>query len=113
MVIVILHHWVMPDKMAQARVRIDENGDAMAAAPGFRFRYRIENPDEPLKISTLTAWADDASHHNFRNAKMARDAANGIVAPYDRVEREVFQVKHAHSGFPEPSRNPLLPTGAP
>jgi heme-degrading monooxygenase HmoA len=86
--------------LAEARARIDGNGDAMSASPGFRFRYRIENENTPLRVSTVTGWDDVQSHQNFRNAKIARDAAAGTVNPYDRVENEVFMVQHAHNDHP-------------
>jgi hypothetical protein len=42
MIIVIVHHWCKSDMIGAGRQRIDKAANEMTSAPGFRFRYRID-----------------------------------------------------------------------
>lgn len=95
MIIAIVHHWCKPDKVDAAREHIDHNGDKMATAPGFLFRYRIEPPGDPLKVSTVTAWADETALQAYRAANPPADPADPD-RPFARIENETFVVRHAH-----------------
>ena len=52
------------------------------------------------------------AHPKVRAVRVSTEKPD-VYPDCESVGVEVFQVKRAHSGFPEPSRNPLLPTGAP
>ena len=56
MFIRIVHHWAKPGQTEDGRRFIDENGVKMEKAPGFKYRYRLEPPEGPTIITTLTAW---------------------------------------------------------
>lgn len=96
MYVVIVHHWCKPDMVEQARKRIDSNGDAMSRCSGFITRYRIEKPEEPLKVSTVTVWADEASNAGWQADKKSRAAESNTVSPYERWLNEAFHVRHTH-----------------
>ena len=96
MIIVTVDHWCKAGMVEQARERIDRNGDDMAKWQGFLFRHRIEKADEPSRVSTVTAWADETSYRDYRDAKKAKDAAVGAPSPYERVLNQIFSVKQSH-----------------
>jgi len=100
MIIVIVHHWCKPDAVDAALRRVDENGDSAAAAPGFLFRYRLARPEEPLRLSTVNAWTSRAAYKAWDDAKRARDKANGVPSPYERVLNEIFEVGNVHGELP-------------
>lgn len=94
MFMVIVHHWCKVGMLDAACDRIDRNGDAMASVPGFRFRYRLEDPGAPLKVSTVTAWSHEADYQEWlaRKGLMAAEAES----PYEKVENSVHVVARAH-----------------
>jgi len=96
MYVVIVHHWCKPDMVEQARQRIDTNGDAMSRCPGFITRHRIEKPEEPLKISTVTVWLDEASNAGWQADKKTRAGDGNSVSPYERWVNEAFHVRRTH-----------------
>ena len=95
MIIAIVHHWCKPDKVDVAREHIDHNGARMAKAPGFLFRYRIEPPEDPMKVSTVTAWVDEAALKTYRAANPGGDP-NDPNRPFARIESENFVVRSAY-----------------
>ena len=99
MIVVISHHWCKPNMEALAREKIDQSGNIMESAPGFLYRYRIEPPADPTQISTMTAWADEASYRSYRAARKPSDPKDPSV-PYARVASEVFDVQRVH-GHPQ------------
>lgn len=100
MIIVIVHHWCKPDMVEVARRRIDENGDLAATAPGMLFRYRLERPEEPLRISTVSAWTSREAYRAATEMKNAKDAAAKLESPYERALNEVFEVVNVHGDLP-------------
>jgi heme-degrading monooxygenase HmoA len=100
MIVVIVHHWCKPDMVDAARRRVDENGDSSAAAPGFLFRYRLARPDEPLRMSTVTAWTSAEAYRQWKDERNKYDAAAGAVSPYERAVNEIFEVKRTHGDVP-------------
>ena len=100
MIIVVVHHWCKPDLVDAARRRVDENGDLAAAAPGFLFRYRLERPEEPLRISTVSAWTTREAYRAATEVKNAKDKAANLESPYERALNEVFEVANVHGELP-------------
>jgi heme-degrading monooxygenase HmoA len=99
-IIVIVHHWCKPDAVDAALRRVDENGDSSAAAPGFLFRYRLHRPEESLRLSTVTAWTSREAYKTWDDQKRARDKANNVVSPYEKVLNEIFEVGNVHGELP-------------
>ncbi|HEU0072299.1 MAG TPA: antibiotic biosynthesis monooxygenase [Alphaproteobacteria bacterium] len=98
MFVVIVNHWCKPGKADVARARIDKNGEDMVAAKGFLYRYRMENPAEPDKVSTVTAWTEEAHYRVFKDwqrAEAAKAPSPG-ESPYEKVVNETFDVKKEH-----------------
>jgi heme-degrading monooxygenase HmoA len=94
----IARHWCKPGQIDAGRDFIDRQGSAQASAPGFRFRYRLEPPEGPGIIATVTAWEDQAAFEKFRaGATTDRSAA---TYPFERVEDETFVVKSAFGRDP-------------
>jgi heme-degrading monooxygenase HmoA len=100
MIIVVVHHWCKPDMVDAARRRVDENGDLAASAPGFLFRYRLERPEEPLRISTVSAWTTREAYRAATEAKNVKDKAANLESPYERALNEVFEVANVHGELP-------------
>ena len=79
----------------------------MSKRPGFLYRHRIESPKEPMKISTVTAWTDEASYKAWDQWKKARDAAAGpdnelsAAVLFERAENEQYQVVLSHQPAPQ------------
>jgi heme-degrading monooxygenase HmoA len=96
MYVVIVHHWCKPDMVEQARMRIDSNGEAMSRCKGFIARYRMEKPDEPLKISTVTVWADSGANDAWQSQKKSAAAGSNAPSPYERWQNEAFHVAKFH-----------------
>jgi heme-degrading monooxygenase HmoA len=101
MIVVIVHHWCKPDAAGAALKRVDDNGDSSAAAPGFLFRYRLHHPAEPLRLSTVSAWTSVEAYKTWDDEKRARDRANNVVSPYERVVNEQFEVGRVHGELPD------------
>lgn len=102
MIIVVVHHWVKAGMMDAARHRIDTNGDSSAQAPGFLFRYRMEKPDEPERISTVSGWMSREAYRAWKDAQNARDASAGAESPYARALNEIFEVERVLGEVPSP-----------
>ncbi len=97
MFVVIVNHWCKPGKADIARARIDHNGDEMKAAEGFVSRYRLESPNDPNKVSTVTVWTEGALYHKFKDAQRKQAAAAAPTeSPYERVVNETFEVMKEH-----------------
>lgn len=100
MIIVIVHHWCKPDMVEAARTRIAGNAELAAAQPGFLFRYRLERPEEPLRLSTVSAWTTREAFRAADEVKKAKDRANPFPSPYERVLNEIFEVAGVHGRLP-------------
>jgi heme-degrading monooxygenase HmoA len=108
MFIVVVRHWCRPGMVERARRRVDGNGELMARRAGFVYRHRIETPEDPARVSTITAWADEASCVAWDEWKKARDAAAGpdaelsAAALFERVESERYHVVVSHEPAAQP-----------
>ena len=108
MFMVIVNHWCKAGMMDRARKRLDTNGELMAGRPGFLYRHRLETPKEPNRLSTVTAWVDEASYKSWDAWKKARDAAAGPDAElsasllFEKAENLQFHVALSH----EPALQP-------
>ncbi len=102
MIVVIVHHWCKPGMVEAALARVDENGDLAASAPGFLFRYRLERPDEPLRVSTVSGWTSREAYRAATEAKNAKDKAANLESPYERALNEVFEVANVHGDVHAP-----------
>ena len=98
MFIVIVNHWCKPGKAEAARSRIDKNGEDMVKAEGFLYRYRIENPAEPDKVSTITAWSEEGQYRVFKDWQRQQAASASVPGeiPYERIVNETFEVMKEH-----------------
>ena len=94
MFIVLVRHQVKPGMIDKANARIDGNGDRMAELPGFVFRHRMIAKNDPLLVSTVTGWADEASFDNWTRIKAG--LSDSGESPYHRVETEKHSVARSH-----------------
>ncbi len=94
MFIVIVRHHVKPHMVDQAHARIDGNGDRMAEVPGFLFRHRMVDKNDPLIMSTITAWTDEASFEVWQKIKAGLPDTG--ESPYRKVEVERHFVERSH-----------------
>jgi len=94
MFIVVSTHSIKPGMVAVAERRIDANGDRMEAAPGFRFRYRLTANDDPLKLTTVTAWGSENDYQGDREAaRSSRGDAPTEESPYAEIVQEGHSVE--------------------
>lgn len=99
MFVVVVDHFCKPDRVGDAVARIDLNGDQMAQLPGFLFRYRMTGTANPLQMSTITAWTDQAAYDGWIARKRALEAAAGPGpkgSPYEKAVNTTYTVAHVH-----------------
>ncbi|MER9234602.1 hypothetical protein NKI56_21305 [Mesorhizobium sp. M0622] len=87
----IVHHWCKPEHIENGRRHIDGVGTAAACAPGFLFRFRMENPEEPLLLTTFTAWADRGAFGSFQNSQLP-SSPSASADFFERTQDQVFDV---------------------
>ena len=90
------HHYCKPGQIERARERVDQNGEALMAEPGFLFRYRLERPKHPDIVTALTAWNDEADYQRYRQKRFGAGHDLGAT-PYERVESETYSVHSVHA----------------
>jgi heme-degrading monooxygenase HmoA len=91
--LVISHHYCDDGRIEEAIERLDANSDRMTRAAGFLFRHRMQSEDDPLKLSTLTAWADQAAYDAYQSVpKPPR-----TPAPYSQIETEIYLIERSWS----------------
>jgi heme-degrading monooxygenase HmoA len=97
MILAIVNHYCKPAMVEKAARRMDENGAAMAAAPGFRFRYRMISTENPNKMSSVTAWESREAYDNYLEARRQgpRGADFAGESPYERIDTEFHTVEQA------------------
>lgn len=100
MVIVIVRHFVRPGMVEAARLRVDANGDRMAAMPGFLFRHAMMSCDDPCKLVTTTAWESGVHYAGWCEQQRATEPGSRATAahetPYFNVETELLTVVRSH-----------------
>lgn len=85
----IVHHWAKPGQTEIGREFIDANGEKMASVSGFKYRYRLEPPEGPTFITTLTAWDSEDSFLKFKSTQAPY--SENPDYPFERVEtKELF-----------------------
>lgn len=87
----IVHHWAKPGQTEIGRQFIDDNGGKMAGYAGFQYRYRLEPPEGPTFITTLTAWDDVESYQRYRAAQTAYSEMPDY--PFERTEAQELVVR--------------------
>jgi len=98
MFIRIVHHWAKPGQTEAGRKFIDDNGDKMTTWPGFKYRYRLEPPEGPTFITTLTAWDSEESYDQYRAAQTPYSEVPDY--PFARTEDERFVVQSSTGAAP-------------
>lgn len=98
MILVTVNHFCRADMVEKASARIDANGDRMATLPGFLFRYRMTARNDPLMMSTVTAWADEASYDAWRDIRNTGNEGWMFEgeSPYKNAVSQVHFVDKVH-----------------
>lgn len=99
MFIRIVQHWAKAGQTETGRQFIDANGDKMTGASGFKYRYRLEPPEGPTFITTLTAWDSEDSYLKFK-ATQASYSDNPDY-PFERVASQELVVQSSTGAVPE------------
>jgi heme-degrading monooxygenase HmoA len=94
----IVHHWAKPGQTEAGRKFIDANGDKMKAEPGFKYRYRLEPPDGPEFMTTLTAWDSEESYQKYHSAQTPYSEVP--TYPFARTESLEFIAQSSHGSAP-------------
>ena len=95
MITLMAHHYVLPDKLDDAKATILENGRAMRSFPGFISRQTLQSESDPLKITTLVTWQRKEQYQVWLDSPERRSRMGGGSAGslWSRpVESEYFEV---------------------
>ena len=93
MIGVLTHHWAKADKIDEARMLLDRNGEAQSKAPGFVSRQTLIALAEPEKITTLVVWSTNAVYDAWRASPQRATAMSGADRLWAKPpESERFQV---------------------
>jgi len=98
MFIRIVQHWAKPGQTEVGRKFIDDNGDKMADAPGFKYRYRLEPPEGPTFITTLTAWDSEESYKKYQSAQTPYSQVP--TYPFERTDAQELVVQSSTGAVP-------------
>ena len=94
----IVHHWAKPGKTETGQKFIDDYGDKMKGYPGFKYRYRLEPPEGPTFITTLTAWDSEESYQKYRSAQTPYSQMPDY--PFERTEPQELMVQSSTGAAP-------------
>jgi heme-degrading monooxygenase HmoA len=94
----IVHHWAKSGQTEAGRKFIDENATKMENAPGFIYRQRLEPPEGPTFITTLTAWDDEAAYQAWRSKQTPYSQVPHY--PFERTEEQKFVVQSSNGAKP-------------
>ena len=92
MFIRLANHWCKPGQIEAGQKFIDRQGEIMKTAPGFKFRYRMDDVAGRSNMTTLTAWADQAAFDQFRAGRPASNSTDPTY-PFERVEYQDYIVR--------------------
>ena len=87
----IVHHWCKPGQVQAGREFMDNVGRSTAAAPGFVYRYRLEDRGDPNLLTTMTVWRDADAFAAFQAGRKPSDHADPSN-PFERVSTQLFDV---------------------
>jgi len=59
MIVQILDHWIVPEKIEQARELFAANTKIITKVPGILARYVLRSKKDPLKWTTIAIWEDE------------------------------------------------------
>ena len=77
MIGVLTHHWAKADKIDEARMLLDRNGEAQSKSPGFVSRQTLVALADPAKITTLVVWTSNAIYDAWRASPQRATAMRG------------------------------------
>ena len=93
MIGVLTHHWAKADKIDEARMLLDRNGEAQSKSPGFVSRQTLVALADPAKITTLVVWTSNAIYDAWRASPQRAAAMSGAERLWAKPpESERFQV---------------------
>ena len=93
MIAVLTHHWAKADKIDEARMLLDRNGEAQSKSPGFVSRQTLVALADPAKITTLVVWTSNAIYDAWRASPQRAAAMSGAERLWAKPpESERFQV---------------------
>lgn len=61
MIAQIIDHWVLPDRLEQARGLFAENTRAIRKIPGLVGRHVLQSKKDPLKWTAVNIWENEAA----------------------------------------------------
>jgi heme-degrading monooxygenase HmoA len=93
MIGVLTHHWAKADKVDEAKILLDRNGEAQSKAPGFVSRQTLIALADPTKITTLVVWTSNDIYDAWRASPQRTVAMRGADGLWSKPpESERFQV---------------------
>ena len=93
MIGVLTQHWAKADKIDEARMLLDRNGEAQSKSPGFVSRQTLVALADPAKITTLVVWTSNAIYDAWRASPQRAAAMSGAERLWAKPpESERFQV---------------------
>lgn len=67
MITVIVHHYVVPQMLKQAKALIKKNGRVMRSFPGFISRQTLIGQNDPNQVTTVTIWRSLEDQQRWNN----------------------------------------------
>ena len=97
----MVHHRCNPQYMEKSRQHVDRVGEVAAITPGFVCRLRLDDPNDPSVIITMTVWEEPDSLKAFQKSQEATGPSE-----YDdyfiRVQAQLLDVASAKWQSPSP-----------
>ena len=59
MIVHVLDHWIVPEKLEQARELFAANTKVITKIPGLIARHVLQSQKDPLKWTTIAIWEDE------------------------------------------------------
>jgi len=92
MINVIVHHYALKDQVEAAKRRLLENGLRAKRFPGFVMRQTLVAEDDPLKLTTITAWSSKREYEAWSTSPQHQTDQSGVSLWSRPVERESYEV---------------------
>ncbi len=68
MITMVVDHWVIPERLEEAKKVFKTNSDAMRKADGCVSRHVLISQKDPLKYTTVTSWASQEALGAWRQS---------------------------------------------
>lgn len=68
MIAVVIDHWILPDKLQQAKELFAENSRAIRKIPGLISRHVLQSRQDPSKWTAVIIWEDEKAAQTWKDS---------------------------------------------